>query len=521
MLDFKEYKNPSVKYRAKPFWSLNGKLEKEELKKQILCMKEMGFGGAFLHSRAGLKTEYMGEEWLALMGFCADTLKENGMEAYLYDEDRWPSGTCGGYVTENEEYRQKSMSYVELFSDALPENLLAVFAVVLNGEGRATAYRKINGFCEKEDGERAFAFFWRNMFPNSFYNGLTYVDTMCREATEKFIELTHEKYKKVMGAKFGKEIKGVFTDEPHRGSFFMGFAREEPDKEIEVPYTPKLFDEFYKRKGYRIEDRLPVIWFGKASDTFVKETYDYIEVVEELFLENFAIPYKEWCEKNGLIFTGHVLHEDNLAAQTIMSGSMMRFYEYMDYPGIDNLGAQNYVYTVPALVVSVAKQLGKEYTLDELYGCTGWQMNLSDYKRIGDWQAAGGITLRCPHLLWYTMEGEAKRDCPASIFYQSAWYKEYRLIEDYYARLAYIMKNGEDTVDIAIINPIESTWGLSDQYTYCDFFDVKSPVYKKIETEYAALYRDLKYNGVTADYIDEGLFAKYGKVEKAAFVCGK
>ena len=83
------------------------------------------------------------------------------------------------------------------------------------------------------------------------------------------------------------------------------------------------------------------------------------------------------------------------------------------------------------------------------------------------------------------------------------------------------MKNGEDTVDIAIINPIESTWGLSNQYTYYGFFEVKCPIYKKMETEYAALYRDLNYSGITADYIDEGLFDKYGKADGAEFVCGK
>ena len=49
-------------FKAKPFWSLNGKLEKEELSRQIEVFKKMGFGGAFLHSRTGLKTEYIGEE---------------------------------------------------------------------------------------------------------------------------------------------------------------------------------------------------------------------------------------------------------------------------------------------------------------------------------------------------------------------------------------------------------------------------------------------------------------------------
>ena len=31
MIDVKQIKNPTKEYRAKPFWSLNGKLKKEEL----------------------------------------------------------------------------------------------------------------------------------------------------------------------------------------------------------------------------------------------------------------------------------------------------------------------------------------------------------------------------------------------------------------------------------------------------------------------------------------------------------
>lgn len=147
---------------------------------------------------------------------------------------------------------------------------------------------------------------------DSFYNGYTYIDTMNLEATERFIELTHERYKKSLGDKFGKEIMGIFTDEPHRGPLLNGFGRKEKDKEKEIPYTYCLFKEFENRKGYKIEDRLPLLWLGKAGEPFCKEMYDFIEVEEELFLESFAKPYYEWCRRNNLLVTGHVLHEDNL-----------------------------------------------------------------------------------------------------------------------------------------------------------------------------------------------------------------
>ena len=101
------------------------------------------------------------------------------------------------------------------------------------------------------------------------------------------------------------------------------------------------------------------MWFGKEDEPFAKETYDLIDVLNDLFIENYAVPYQAWCKENKLLVTGHILHEDNLAVQTIMCGSVMRYFEYMDYPGVDNLSAHNNAYTVPALVSSVAKQLNK------------------------------------------------------------------------------------------------------------------------------------------------------------------
>ena len=101
----KRLENPEAKYLGKPFWSWNGDLRKEELLRQIEVMKEMGFGGFFMHSRTGLITEYMGEKWFSLIRACAEYGNKLGMEAWLYDEDRWPSGTCGGLVTKNRDFR--------------------------------------------------------------------------------------------------------------------------------------------------------------------------------------------------------------------------------------------------------------------------------------------------------------------------------------------------------------------------------------------------------------------------------
>ena len=108
-IDRKLFSDPPAAFRGTPFWAWNGALNQDELLRQIRVFKDMGMGGFFMHSRAGLQTEYMGAEWMELTRACAAEAARLGMKAYLYDEDRWPSGTVGGLVTQNPRYREKFM----------------------------------------------------------------------------------------------------------------------------------------------------------------------------------------------------------------------------------------------------------------------------------------------------------------------------------------------------------------------------------------------------------------------------
>ena len=96
------FRNPTAEYRGTPFWALNSHLTKEELCRQIDIFKEMGLGGFHLHVRTGLENEYLGEEYMELMKDTVVKAKNEDMLAWLYDEDRWPSGAAGGLVTKNE-----------------------------------------------------------------------------------------------------------------------------------------------------------------------------------------------------------------------------------------------------------------------------------------------------------------------------------------------------------------------------------------------------------------------------------
>ena len=55
--------NPPADFCSAPFYSLNDKLDTNEIIRQIHGFREGGHGGSFLHSRTGLLIGYMGKKW--------------------------------------------------------------------------------------------------------------------------------------------------------------------------------------------------------------------------------------------------------------------------------------------------------------------------------------------------------------------------------------------------------------------------------------------------------------------------
>ena len=164
-------------YRGKPFWCWNGKLDKEEIIRQVHIMKDRGFGGFFMHSRTGLETEYLGQEWFEIVTAAAQEAKKLGMSAWLYDEDRWPSGTAGGEVTKTLEFQLKFISMYD--ADAEPERevhiagVLGRFAIRLNESGEMLDYYPIQADSECKEGYVVKKVLIGHMKNDRFYNGYT------------------------------------------------------------------------------------------------------------------------------------------------------------------------------------------------------------------------------------------------------------------------------------------------------------------------------------------------------------
>ena len=464
-LDMDLFKNPTSEYRGTPFWSWNTKLDKDQLLRQIEELGKMGFGGFHMHSRAGLATEYLSDEFMDMVKACCDKAEAEDMLAWLYDEDRWPSGFAGGIVTKDKRLRRKYLKFStqdegwnESKSEALEKGeayLLAVYDVTLDSEGYLEKYSRIN---RDDEAEGIKYYVGASALPDSpRFNNQEYLDTMDKEAVAEFIRVTYDRYKEVVGDRFDKSVPAIFTDEPAFTTIDYMFSGTHDVCNAKVPWT-RFFEENYQaRYGEDILDKLPeLVWVTKdGSDSAVK--YKYFDFVSEEFSKNYTGQIGKWCNENGIAMTGHYRAENKLFRQTNSCGEVMRNYGKMSIPGMDILRSDK-EYTTAKQVQSAVHQYGKEGMMTELYGVTNWYFDFRGHKIDGDWQAALGATVRVPHLAWVSMKGESKRDYPSAIGYQAPWYKEYPYVEDHFARLNTALTRGKPIVKIGVIHPVESSW---------------------------------------------------------------
>lgn len=492
-LDKELFKNPTAEYRATPFWAWNGALEKEELLHQIDIFNEMGYGGFHMHVRTGLETQYLSDEFMSLIKACTDKAKENQMLSWLYDEDRWPSGAAGGIVTKDINYRARSIC----FSPEKPESgeFFCAYDIRLSADGYLEKVKILSENDEAENDKWYAYVVLQN--ESGWYNNRTYLDVLSKEAVMRFTEVTHEKYKECVGDEFGKTVPAIFTDEPQfmsKGNLASSFDKTP----VSMPWTDNLPQRYFDAYGEDIKNTLPEIFFEKGKGEISLTRYRYHDLVTEMFCEAFADTLGEWCDKNGIASTGHLMEEPGLERQSRFVGEAMRSYRSFQLPGIDML-CNNHEFTTAKQTQSAVHQYGREGMMSELDGVTGWDADFRLYKHHGDWQACLGVTVRVPHLAWYTMKGEAKRDYPASISYQSPWYKEYSCLEDHFSRVATALTRGKPYVRVGVIHPIESLWlhwGPNDK---------TSAERQSLDEKFESITKWLLEGNIDFDYISEAL----------------
>lgn len=468
-------------YRPIPFWSWNGKLKEDRLLKQIDEMKQQECGGYFMHARSGLQTEYMSDEWLKCIEVCAKYGQENNMDAWIYDENGWPSGFVGGKLLENEKFHDKYLLHtIGKFEEDADINYLL----------ESNTLKRIT---TRESGKE-----YLNIY---IHRAVSTVDILNPEVTDAFIRNTHEVYKDYFGRDFHGKIRGFFSDEPQY-------------QRTHTAYTDMLPEYFRNNFGEDIFDNLGLLFVEKEG--YQKFRYRYWKSMQELMLQNFSKKIYEWCDENGLAFTGHYIEESSLASQMECCAGVMPFYKYMHIPGIDWIASWSENELPPRQVASVARQMGKKQVLTESYASFGWQVTPIDLKRITEFQFVNGVNLLCQHLLPYSEAGQTKRDFPAHYSLINPWVKaDGAAYNRYMTRLGYLLAESEERVNVAVLHPDRSAYVV-----YKREEEGGGEAMKELDKHLLEDVRTFSDRGINYHFLDETLLAEHGSVDDKRIICG-
>ena len=447
--------SPDIQYGPVPFWFLNDRLSRWEIRCQLNDFHQHGIPGVVVHPRMGFDSSvpYLSARYMDWMEFICETAQSLSMFVYLYDEGMYPSGAAGGQVVaENPSYAAKALSFSETLSDdAYP---VAMFSLPVNecGEPDAEHARIIHDISECLPGEtvryacRVFSHGTiRGLHPDEDDGGPhapAAADLLNPDAVSCFIRLTHERYWSRLSRFFGTTVRAFFTDEPNP----LG-RNTSPGL---ISWTDGMEDEWLE-KGYSLED-LPLLFLpGPRAD---KVRADHAFLVREHMMRTYYSPLHDWCDLHGIFLTGHPAWPDamdmeaafSLPGQDLVWGWVAR--------GETSLcGPES---TLAQCAADAALHAGKAQSLCECFGCCGpkesqWGMTLSDIKWMSDWLFVRGISQLVPHAFFYSLRlPEARADRPPDVGPNNIFWPFYSDFSAYAARMC-MLNHGRFSLSETVI----------------------------------------------------------------------
>lgn len=458
-----------------------------------------------------------------------DECRKNNLPMWIYDERAYPSGKAGSLVLKDHpEFEAQGLYYASsdytVTSDKdiswkLPEGepyYIALFkldAGMITGKPVDLTSKAHNGSIEfvlKSGNWRIIAFMKTALYKgtHSDFIGERYVNLMNPDATDRFIQVTHEAYYSHAGKDFGTTIKAFFTDEP---SLMGGYLVEKTPGYPALAWWDGLPAAFKAAHGYDIKQALPSIFNNTGNDT-IRKRCDVYRVIADCTAKNYFGRIEQWCKAHNAASAGHLVWEESLIYHANFYGDFITSIARLDIPGIDVLGC-NYGCTsgsmteggpvTPKLISSSAHVTGKPRTCSESFCFVTKDVPLESMIAHVAWQWTLGINT----LTTLSTQQEHSPDV-------------HRKLNDYTGKLSYMLTQGEFKADVAVLYPIASVWAnFMPTNRHVGNLD-DNPKAKLVDDSWQAVTRELLACQRDFDYLDEANIEK-AKISGDSIKIGK
>lgn len=448
--------------------------------------------------------------------------KDLGMHTWIYDEEGYPSGSAGGYLCE--EYPEfiakglycyqswRPIPAVGPYRASIPDGELWK-AVILSADGKEII--DITDKCNENNvlyfdmppgGWWLIILMKRRLYDGvhnseSYASPRDYINLTDRAAVEKFLEITHENYKKCLSDEFGKSIVATFTDEPSLVSWY--------DKSGTHPlltWQEDFPEKFYARYGYDIIEAIVAV-LKDCKENCTKLRCDYWEFIADETANNFFKPIQAWCHENSLKSSGHLLGEEQLSFHVLAYGSFYRSMKYLDWPGIDQLHAQPELLiderNIPfaRFVASFADINGENEVFTEFSDHSIRMLKSTAAKEYYygsvNWHLAMGIN---NFTSYFSFNGFTKEEVIA--------------LNKYTSRMNQLMHKGLRDSDTAVLYPECDMWATMLVKAE-GIWNAGGDSFKKVHNNFARISWELLYRMVDFDCVDDELLLS-GAIENGA-----
>jgi hypothetical protein len=386
------------------WWGWDGPVNEQVIKRDLDCVKAMGFTGVMIEAGSRMEQKYLSPGWFNLFKVAVAEAKARNMRVWVEDEGKYPSGFVGGRFTqERPDLCMQALAageHVEVAAGTTvvrqvgPETICAVASNLDDNESKVL---EINGgtvtFTAPAQGH------WRILTTRHVFrsgptawvdnptrarkdNSASLCDYLNPAATQKILEWTYEGYRQAVGEECGKTFMGLMSDEPA----FTG-----------TPWTPTMLEEFQQRKGYDVRPYLA--WIsgnGTLPENARRAKADYWDVWSDLFGENYFSRLSSWCQANHLEYICHLDKDDSNPMFVRTGGDYFKDMRHVGIPGIDVIWAQiwfDHEADYPKLASSAAHLFGKPHAFTESFAAFTNPVDVPTAKWVIDYQLVRGINL--------------------------------------------------------------------------------------------------------------------------------
>ena len=458
-LDLNQFKEPEAVLCPGYFWLWNAPLDPETLRAQLqdmvahgarsVCVLPMPHGFRPDSTNNSLDPDYLTPEYFDRVRLAVDEAARLGMNWWLYDEGGWPSGQAlGKVVEEHPELGVQRMARERVEAAESYEVPKDAFALITAGESPRT-YAPGEIWKPAGAGEKAWLYRVKQEGRPNLLNP---------DATKRFIELTHEGYRRAMGDHLGKTVRFTFTDEP--GVPNLDVPKSIPwVQQMDALYTGQFGGDIKKMLPYLFDEPGP-----DASANVAKARIEFYDLWTGRFRDAYFGQLRDWAHGVGMGSGGHLNGEDEtLNVVRYGFGQALRQLRAMDVPGVDVIWRQLFLGKpdpnhFPKYASSAAHQNGTRFAFTESFCVYGNGLTPAQMKWLIDYQFARGLNLfvgGCYPMSTrdHHMTGERPHFGPCNPLWDHlAGFNAYT------ARLGYVLSIGKPKIATALYYPARDMW---------------------------------------------------------------